>query len=370
MKNSNMTGKLSAIPGPLLDWYRENRRSLPWRDIPTPYRVWVSEIMLQQTRVEAVKPYFQRFMKELPTIKDLAEAKEDTLLKLWEGLGYYNRVRNLQKAAIQIENMYGGEMPGDYDKLLGLTGIGTYTAGAVASIAFGIPRPAVDGNVLRVLARIRMDDRLISDGKVKAQIEEELLPVMPADRPGDFNQAMMELGACVCLPNGAPLCEKCPLQHLCRAHAEHAEQDYPKKAGKKPRTIEEKTVLVLQDAEKVAIHKRPEKGLLAGMYEFPSLQGYRTAEEVVAFLKEQGIGTVRISPMEDCKHIFTHREWHMKGFVVRVDELEKCLPTGESADWLFIEPSQTKEAYPIPSAYAAFAKYVRIRRGKDYFDQE
>ena len=197
--------ELTGISKPLLKWYDENRRILPWREEATPYRVWVSEIMLQQTRVEAVKPYFERFMRALPDIGALAEAKEEELLKLWEGLGYYNRVRNLQKAAIQIVESYGGEMPASYEALLTLSGIGSYTAGAIASIAFGIRKPAVDGNVLRVVSRLRADERLISDAKVKLSVEEDLERTMPADRPGDFNQALMEIGACVCIPNGAPL---------------------------------------------------------------------------------------------------------------------------------------------------------------------
>ena len=199
-------GDLLAIPKPLLKWYDNNRRILPWREDPAPYRVWVSEIMLQQTRVEAVKPYFQRFMDTLPDIAALAEAPEEILLKLWEGLGYYNRVRNLQKAAIQIVEDYGGRMPDSYEELLKLKGIGSYTAGAVSSIAYGRPNPAVDGNVLRVISRIRKDERCISEDKVKKSVEKDLWEVIPKDRPGDFNQAMMEIGACVCIPNGAPHC--------------------------------------------------------------------------------------------------------------------------------------------------------------------
>ena len=203
-------GDLRAIPKPLLKWYDNNRRILPWREDPAPYRVWVSEIMLQQTRVEAVKPYFQRFMETLPDIAALAQAPEEVLLKLWEGLGYYNRVRNLQKAAIQIMEDYGGVMPDSYEELLKLKGIGSYTAGAVSSIAYGKPNPAVDGNVLRVIARVRKDERCISEDKVKKAVEKDLWEVIPTDRPGDFNQAMMEIGACVCIPNGAPHCENVP----------------------------------------------------------------------------------------------------------------------------------------------------------------
>lgn len=364
------TLRLEAIPKPLLKWYDKNRRILPWREEPTPYRVWVSEIMLQQTRVEAVKPYFRRFMEALPDIKTLAEADEEQLLKLWEGLGYYNRVRNLQKAAIQIEENYGGQMPAEYEELLKLTGIGSYTAGAISSIAYGKKHPAVDGNVLRVIARVRADERFITDPKVKTSVEQDLEEIMPMDRPGDFNQAMMEIGACVCLPNGAPLCGECPLSHICLAHEQGREMEFPKKEGKKPRVVQEMTVLIIRDEDRTAVRRRPEKGLLAGMYEFPWMEGFRTEDEVTAFLSENGIRTLRIRPLENAKHIFTHREWHMKGYMVRVDELEHGCPGDEVQDWIYIEPSDTKEKYPIPSAFAAYTKYLSIKLGKERYEEE
>lgn len=360
--------RLQAIPNPLLLWYDGNRRILPWREEPTPYRVWVSEIMLQQTRVEAVKPYFERFMKALPDIAALAAAPEEELLKLWEGLGYYNRVRNLNRAAIQIQECYGGRMPDTYEELLKLKGIGSYTAGAIASIAYGRAVPAVDGNVLRVLARVRKDGRLISDAKVKEAVERDLARVIPEERPGDFNQAMMELGACVCLPNGAPLCDDCPLCGLCLSHGEGVEREYPRRAEKKLRKVEERTVLIIRDENRAAIRRRPAKGLLAGMYEFPSLPGFCTAEEVAQYLDSNGIKALRIQPLEDAKHIFTHREWHMKAYMVRVDELEHRTPGEEIRDWIYIEPEETRERYPIPSAFEAYTKYLSIRLGKDRMD--
>lgn len=368
LKRTLRIGELKEVPNPLLTWYDNNRRVLPWREEPTPYRVWVSEIMLQQTRVEAVKPYFERFMKSLPDIEALACAEEEVLLKLWEGLGYYNRVRNLQKAAIQIMEDYGGQMPEAYEELLKLKGIGSYTAGAIASIAFKRPVPAVDGNVLRVISRIRTDERLITDAKVKTAVEEDLKQIMPADRPGDFNQAMMEIGACVCIPNGAPHCSECPLSEICKAHLEGCELDYPKKAAKKKRQIEEKTILVIRDENKAALKKRREKGLLAGMYEFPSMEGYKTAEEVTAYLADNGIRTLRIQPLEDAKHIFTHKEWHMKGYMVRVDELAPKKLTAVTKEWLFIEPQQTQEKYPVPAAFAAYTRYLNIKLGNDKYE--
>ncbi len=359
--------KLENICIPLLKWYDKNRRILPWREMPTPYRVWVSEIMLQQTRVEAVKPYFERFMKALPDVKALAEAEEETLLKLWEGLGYYNRVRNLQKAAIQIQKLYGGHMPDTVEALLTLSGIGSYTAGAIASIAFQRPVPAVDGNVLRVVARLGQDGRYIDDSKVKASVEQDLKEIMPKDRPGDFNQAMMEIGACVCIPNGAPLCGDCPLAGMCESHKAGTEQEYPRKQAKKARKIEEKTILIVQKEDKTAIRKRPGRGLLAGMYEFPSMEGFCTAEEVAAYLADNGLEALSIQSLEDAKHIFTHKEWHMKGYMVSVDGPEPGKLKNSFRDWIYIEPWQTEDRFPIPSAFGAYTKYLSVKLGKNRY---
>lgn len=359
-------GCLQDIPKLLLKWYDKNKRVLPWRENPAPYRVWVSEIMLQQTRVEAVKPYFERFMKALPDIKSLAMAEEETLLKLWEGLGYYNRVRNLQKAALQIEQDYGGGMPSDYEELLKLKGIGSYTAGAIASIAYGQKVPAVDGNVLRVVSRVGKREEDILQPAVKKKVEEELLQIMP-QRPGDFNQAMMEIGAMVCIPNGAPKCDICPLSEICLAKAEGVQNAYPKKGQKKSRRIEEKTILVILDDDRTALHKRPDKGLLAGLYEFPSLEGYKTPEEVVEWLTAKGLRILRILPLRESVHIFTHIEWHMKGYMVRVDELFPKQEILAEEDWIFAQKEETEEKYPIPSAFAAYTEYVNIRQGNDRY---
>ncbi len=312
-----------AAAQPLLSWYDKNRRILPWREDPSPYHVWVSEIMLQQTRVEAVKAYYDRFMKALPDIASLAGANDEELLKLWEGLGYYNRVRNLKKAAVVIMEEYGGVMPSEYEELLKLPGIGSYTAGAVSSIAYGKRAPAVDGNVLRVLARLKGDGRDISLPAVRAEITKELWRDMESERPGDFNQALMELGALVCIPVGAPRCAECPWEGLCAAHREKKELDFPVKTPKKPRTVEEKTVLVILDENRAALRKRPEGGLLGGMYEFPCLGGHLSGDQVLAYLKGEGLSVLKIEKLPDSRHIFTHKEWRMIGYAVRVDELEK-----------------------------------------------
>lgn len=343
---------LDLIAKPLLTWYDCGRRILPWREDPTPYHVWLSEIMLQQTRVEAVKPYYDRFVQELPDIGSLAAVEEERLLKLWEGLGYYNRARNLKKSAVQIMTEYEGEMPDDYDRLVKLPGIGNYTAGAIASIAFGKPVPAVDGNVLRILSRLRSDDRDIMDPKVRKAIEEELRGVIPQDRPGDFNQALMELGATVCVPNGSPKCAECPWKELCQAKVQGRVSEYPKKKAGKSRSVEKKTVLLIQYGQRIALCKRPDKGLLAGMYEFPSMEGNQNEEQVISYLKSLGVMPLRIRKLKPAKHIFSHKEWHMTGYFVKVDEL-----TG-MGEYVFVDPAEIKDKYPVPSAYAAYMDLI------------
>ena len=361
IKENLRKAELSEIAEPLLKWYDTHRRILPWREDPTPYHVWVSEIMLQQTRVEAVKPYYERFMEELPDVESLARVSQERLLKLWEGLGYYSRARNLQAAARQIVEEYGGKLPDTCEELMKLKGIGSYTAGAIASIAYGKREPAVDGNVLRVLARLRMDDEEITDARVKQKVEKQLRETMSQSRPGDFNQAMMEIGAMICIPHGQPHCPECPLRELCLAHRRHCEADYPRKAPKKKRSVEEKTVLLILDDNCAVLHRRPPKGLLAGMYEFPMLEGYRTAEEITRYLADNGLKILRIQRLEDSRHIFTHKEWHMQGYMIRVDELEPKGSSGETADWLYVEPEETRERYPIPSAFAAYVPYLNKR---------
>ncbi len=344
---------LSVAVDPLIDWYQQNKRSLPWRDEVSPYRVWVSEIMLQQTRVEAVKPYFARFMKELPTIQSLAECQEERLLKLWEGLGYYNRVRNMQIAAQTVMEHYNGQIPADYDAILELKGIGSYTAGAIASIAYGISAPAVDGNVLRVIMRLTADDSDIMKQSVKTKVEQVLSKVMPADCPGDFNQALMELGATVCIPNGAPHCEKCPWQEFCLANKQQLIGRLPVKTKSKPRRIEQRTILIVRDGEYVVLEKRPKKGLLAGMYQFINLQGWLTEDEALKRVQQMQLHPMRIQKMQEAVHIFSHVEWHMIGYMIHVDSL-----TRKEADVPFVEIEKAKKTYAIPSAFSAYTKYL------------
>lgn len=354
---------IEQLVEPLLKWYAHHARVLPWRENPSPYRVWVSEIMLQQTRAEAVKPYFERFIQQLPDPGALAECSEDRLLKLWEGLGYYNRVRNMQEAARTVVREYGGSLPPDYEALKKLKGIGHYTAGAVASIAYGIPVPAVDGNVLRVLMRVSEDDSDIMKQSVKNEVERLLAPVIPKTRAGEFTQALMELGATVCVPNGEPKCTECPWQACCLASAHGSYSTLPHKSRAKPRKIEQKTVLIIRDGEKVLLHRRPAKGLLAGMYEFPNIAGHRTLEEVDTYVSGLKLMPVRIEPLEQAKHIFSHIEWHMTGYLVRVAQLE-AEDTMPKSGYIFAGAELLEEKYAVPSAFARYMKYVKAFQAK------
>ena len=341
---------------PLVEWFRENQRDLPWRKRMDAYRVWISEIMLQQTRVEAVKPYYERFLKELPDVKALAEVPEDRLLKLWEGLGYYNRARNLKEAACQIMEKYGGRFPETYEEIRGLKGIGNYTAGAVSSFVYGVRKPAVDGNVLRVVTRITADWSDITKAGTRTKVEREVEEVIPAEAAGDFNQSLIELGAIVCVPNGEPKCGICPVSGICLAHAQGRETEFPVKAKKKARRIEKRTILVFRDNEKTAVRKRPDTGLLAGLYEFPGTEGHLKQPEVVRYAKSLGLMPIRVKKLGSAKHIFSHVEWHMVGYEVIVDELEKNVRDQGAApgEILFAELRELKEHYPMPSAFEAY----------------
>lgn len=356
---------LYFIAEPLLQWYQEHKRDLPWRKTKDPYLIWLSEIMLQQTRVEAVKPFFERFRKELPEVKDLATVSEDKLLKLWEGLGYYNRVRNMQKAAIQIMERHGGNFPDTFEDIQSLTGIGSYTAGAISSFAYGIPKPAVDGNVLRVLSRITESYEDIAKASVKTAMESTLEKVMPKDAAGDFNQALIELGATVCVPNGNPKCEQCPVAHLCQAYLHGTWNELPVKSKAKERKIEKKTVFIFKDGENVAIHKRDKKGLLAGLYELPNVKGHLTQEEALTYSRQIGLAPIHIQELGVAKHIFSHVEWQMIGYSIRVDELEKSC----TEDMLFIHPEQVEQEFPIPAAFEKYTRYVNVRIGQDRYQK-
>ncbi len=345
---------LAAMISPLCSWYETNKRDFPWRKSRDAYRVWVSEIMLQQTRCAAAIPYYHRFLAELPTVFDLAAAPEEQLLKLWEGLGYYSRVRNMQKAAKAVVEQFGGEFPRNAKDLSRLPGVGAYTAGAVASIAFGLPEPAVDGNVLRVLARLCDDDRDIMLPTVKKEVHEALKEVYPMAKDcGDLTQAIMELGAIVCLPGGAPLCDACPLAHLCQGKARGREQELPIRITKKEKKEEKRTIFLLSCDDKIALSKRPEKGVLAGMWEFPAKDGWFTEEEAKEALKEWG-GYEAFCQEVSARHVFTHLIWEMQSFSARMKS--------QDPGFTWVTLSELTENIALPSAMKKFFEVVKKRK--------
>lgn len=332
----------------LLGWYAAGHRALPWRQDHEPYHVWLSEIMLQQTRVEAVKGYYARFLSELPDIAALAACEENRLTKLWEGLGYYSRVRNLQKAARVIMTQHGGEFPRDYAAIRALPGVGDYTAGAVASICFDAPEPAVDGNVLRVLSRVTQDEAPVTRPAVKKAYEAALRPAYEKN-PGkrsELTQSLMELGACVCVPNGAPKCAACPLREICCAGESGAWSRLPVKEAKKPRRVEEKTVFFLQCGGQYAVRRRPETGLLAGLWELPNVEGTLSAQQALALLDSWGLVPEELTRTRERTHIFTHVEWHMRCYDIRVSA-----PVG-SFTW--VSGERFRQDIALPSAFRIF----------------
>lgn len=372
-KKDEKNGIAKRMVAPLLDWYAENARKLPWRENPKPYYVWVSEIMLQQTRVEAVKGYFARFIGELPDIAALADAKEERLLKLWEGLGYYSRVKSLKKAACIVMEQYGGRLPRKKEELLNLPGIGAYTAGAIASIAYGQVAAAVDGNVLRVMARLWGDSSDVGKESVRRDWAEHLEAVMPKDFPGAFNQALMELGATICLPNGKPLCAQCPVCGLCTACREGTWEGLPAKAKKKPRHIQERTVLLIETKEGFLVRKRPGKGLLAGLWEYPAVDGKRKEEEIKELFGQVPGAVGAVLPLGEAKHIFSHIEWHMQGYYVQIrqlspefakirfenEEMYGIMEDSFPAGCIPVTWEELEADYSIPSAFEAYRKAVR-----------
>lgn len=349
---NNLSDELHLIVAPLLQWYDNHARVLPWRENPEPYAVWISEIMLQQTRVEAVKPYFDRWMEAFPSVANLAAASEEEVLKLWEGLGYYSRVRNIHKTAKIIANDYGGKLPRSFDALLKLPGIGEYSAGSIGSIAFQLQVPCVDGNVLRVVTRITAEEADITEVSTKKLLTQWVRSIVPAQRPGDFNQALMELGATICLPNGVPKCESCPVAHLCEAERRNQVTDFPIKKPKSERRKEKRTVLLLIRKDCVAVRKRPDSGLLAGLWEYPNYLGELTESGVIEELEKKSLFPLKVTKLKKAKHIFTHLEWHMNGYLITLREDKKDSNTDEEYQW--IEAEILRERLTIPAAFKAY----------------
>ena len=333
------------LPPALLPWYREHRRQLPWRQSREPYHIWLSEIMLQQTRVEAVKGYYQRFLEALPTVESLAQAEDELLHKLWEGLGYYSRVRNLKKAACQIMEMHAGQFPTDYAQILALPGIGEYTAGAICSIAFDQPRAAVDGNVLRVITRLTEDPTPVDSSDLKRRVRAGLEEVYPPEA-GEFTQALMELGATLCGPNWKPRCEECPCRDFCAGHLQGRAEQFPVKKPKAKRREERRTVFILSCDGRYALEKRPAKGLLAGLYQFPNCLGSLEPEQALEAVEALGLRPRELKLQLQRQHIFTHIRWEMRGYF-----LEVAARSGEYL-WLTKEEIETKAA--LPTAFRQF----------------
>ncbi len=334
----------SVMADTLLSWYDANKRTLPWREDASPYHVWLSEIMLQQTQVQAVIPYYHRFLEAMPSISTLATATEDELHKLWEGLGYYSRVDRLHEAAVLLTESYDALLPERYEELLKLPGIGPYTAGAIASIAFGERVAAVDGNVLRILSRLHAYDGPINIASSAKPLHTLAQALVPAHRPGDFNQALMDLGATICIPNGAPHCKRCPFAHFCLAHAQNLTGLLPIKKPKKARDMEQHTIVVLRSGGAYFIRKRPNKGLLAGLWEFMDYPGALTQAAVDARLLESGVYPQKITNLGGSKHLFTHKEWIMNGWLVEVATKETAL----EGEW--VTPDALMSTYALASA--------------------
>ena len=339
-----MTGQFLPLPiaVPLAGWYKAQARKLPWRENTDAYRVWISEIMLQQTRVEAVKPYYLRFLAALPDVLTLSRVEDDALYKLWEGLGYYSRARNLKRAAQKIVEEYNGKLPESYEALLALPGIGPYTAGAIASIAYGIAVPAVDGNVLRVLARLSDCTLDIAQPKVRALAEEAVRAMLPQGDPGTFNQALMELGATICVPNGEPKCLICPVRQLCKGYASGRAAQLPVKEKKAARRKEAYTVFVLTQDGSFAVRKRAEGGLLGGLWELPNCPGSMEEAEMARQLEAWGAVPKGEFKRFSRKHIFTHVEWQMR--VYALEAAFSSLPE----DW---EWANEESAHALPTAF-------------------
>lgn len=339
---------LKSIAEPLVQWFTEQKRELPWRKDRDPYHVWISEIMLQQTRIEAVLNYYARFMDALPDVGSLAAVDDDALMKLWEGLGYYSRARNLKKAAQMIMSDFGGVFPQTFDKIITLPGIGEYTAGAIASICFDAPVPAVDGNVLRVVTRVTGDDANVVLPETKKRITAKLRVCMPP-QAGAFNEGLMELGETVCLPNGAPICEQCPVRRSCIAYRDGLTDRLPVRIKQLKRSRAEKTVFLIRAGDgRIAIEKRPDKGLLSGLYQLPNVDGNYSVKELNQLLADWDLRVTHLEHLKDAKHVFTHIDWFMKGYTVTVDK--------PNDRFLWASEEDLKTAYPLPTAFRKLLK--------------
>ena len=366
MYNGNRMYELEAADiERLVSWYRKNKRSFPWRDTKDPYHVWISEIMLQQTRTEAVISYFERFLKQVPDIKALSLIKDDDLNRLWEGLGYYSRARNLKKCAIKLMEDHNGKLPEDHEALLKLPGIGPYTAGAIMAIGFGRPYPAIDGNVLRVLARyfaIADDIRQDATKKLITKSVEDYYRKEDQDREfvKDLTQAFMDLGAVVCIPNGAPRCDECPLKDHCEACKKKLIDKIPYRSPLKQRKIIDRTLFIIRNGDRFLLRKREEKGLLAGLYEFIGVDEKLNAKKTKEYLTEKGYDVLHLKKLPDSKHVFSHIEWHMDAYEVKIGNWDIPLKENE----ILVNKAELQKL-AIPSAFKTYIEYYALRESED-----
>ena len=347
----------------LLSWYDAHARTLPWRGIHNAYHTWVSETMLQQTRVETVLSYYERFLSRFPTVEALAGAPEDEVLKLWEGLGYYRRAANLHRGARQVVAEYGGELPQDVDTLKKISGIGEYTAGAIASIAFDQRVPAVDGNVIRVVSRVRGIRENVGVPSVRRRLQQEAAALVPQARPGDFNQAMMDLGATVCVP-GTPSCERCPVAALCDAYHAGDAEDLPELPRRNPPREMDYDLCLIFSGDRVLMRQRTER-MLQGLWVFPMLEEHHPPRQLPGLLRRR-LGLTVSSPEDagEARHVFTHQVWRMR--LYRINVKEETAPEG----WRFVT-AEEMDALPLPTAVGKAAAIAReILKGGNAYAQD
>lgn len=338
------------MPNDLVSWYKLHGRDLPWRVSKDPYRVFLSEIMLQQTRVEAVKGYFDRFVRRFPDVFSLSAAEEEEVLLLWKGLGYYSRARNLRKCAIEIQNRFDGVFPSNQKELATLPGIGAYTSSAIASICFGEKVAAVDGNLYRVYARLNAIEHTLADKGQREGCAAFFESWMENDAPGDINQALMDLGELVCLPNGVPKCGECPLAGICTAHKAKEEQRYPAKKAISQKKSQPLIVFLIRYGDKYLIRKRPDKGLLASLYEFPCAQTV-DLDEAKEMMAIQGLVLENVRPIGKSQHIFTHLRWDMVWYATST-------PALPPVNFILATPEEIAQQYAIPSAFSFGLKAI------------
>ncbi|KAB3526242.1 A/G-specific adenine glycosylase [Alkaliphilus serpentinus] len=345
--------KITEFQRKLLQWYKNHQRKMPWRGSSSPYEIWVSEIMLQQTRVDTVIPYYKRFIDRLPNLKALAEVEDHQLLKLWEGLGYYSRVRNMKETAKFLMEKHAGAFPKRAKELMELKGIGEYTAGAIASICFGERVAAVDGNVLRVMARLTGSTMDIKDAKVKREIIHQVKSLLPAVDIGNFNQALIEVGAIICKPNSKPDCFNCPIIAECIAYEKGLQNEIPIKSPRAEKKQQEITVLLMEHKGRFAIKKRTHSKLLKDLWEFPNIEGKKSSVELTKLLKEWGLKVIECQPLKNSKAIFTHIQWILSGYYLAVEEVQDM-----ERDLMWVTKEELLREYSMASAFKEFRRQL------------